>query len=108
MCIGSGGARPQEEGAPQVESDLEHDARSCCANELEQPLDLLAFLRQSELRLGENVCFVERSVLRDPANSTQLSQCFDVTAGVPSDSVFQISHIDLAAITTAGLSLFKS
>ena len=74
MRIGSGGARPQEERATQVESDLEHDARSCRPNELKQPLDLLAFLRDSYLRPREGVRLVEGGVLRDHAHPTQLCQ----------------------------------
>src|SRR5206468_4785024 len=74
MRIGSGGARPQEERAAQVQSDLEHDVRSCRPNELEQPLDLLAFLHDSYLRLCEGVRLVEGGVLRDHADPTQLCQ----------------------------------
>jgi hypothetical protein len=68
MRIGSGGARPQEERAGQVRSDLEHDARSCRPNELEQSLDLLAFPRDSYLRICEGVRLVEGGALRSHAD----------------------------------------
>jgi hypothetical protein len=68
-------------------SDLEHDARSCRPNELEEPLDLLAFLHDSYLRLCEGVCLVEGGVLRDHADPTSLPQgCGVKTPGLSQPS----------------------
>jgi len=77
MRVGSSGARPEEERAAEVQSDLKHDARPRRANKLEQPLDLLAFLPDSDLRVGERVRLVEGGV---PAIARTRRSCLKAAA----------------------------
>ena len=85
MRVGSSGARPEEKRTAEVESDLEHDAWSCGAHEFKQPLDLVALVHDSDLRVGERIRLFERHVWRDSADATQLYQGCSVTMNVGED-----------------------
>jgi hypothetical protein len=87
--VGSSGARPEEERAAEVESDLEHDAWPCHAHEPEQPLDLLALLHDSDLRVGERIRLVERHVWRDSADATQLYHGCNVAMDVGGNRLYR-------------------
>jgi hypothetical protein len=87
MRVGSSSARPEEERAAEVQSDLEHGMWPFRADELEQPPDLLGLLHDSDLRDSERISFVERKVLGDCADPTQLSERGGVTQDTSNDSV---------------------